>query len=331
MRQAMSTPSFGPTSDKLMKKALTSDRWSILGAGSIGALWAKSIEPRASFIFKDQATLAQFQQQACRLQNFRVEDDKGINYIRVHGECPSTITEPIDNLLICTKAQQTLPAIAQIEANINSETMIVLMQNGLGVYEMLSERFPNNNILSATTTHGAFKKDQFHVFHAGQGETWIGSLSSNTSNTLLQNAADSLMSEKFPIVIDPTITLRLWKKLAINCAINPLTALYQCRNGELLENRESRHQLYKLCAEIDSVLQSLEIISKNDSVLTEVEAVARKTANNFSSMYQDINHKRLSEIDYINGYLCAQAKKLDIDTPENLKVLQAIKNIEAQY
>ena len=146
-----------------MSQPLMHDHWHILGAGAIGALWAKSVEPRASFIFSDEAKLKSFQQAQSKTPGFCLENNTGIHSIAVQGECPKSLNHNIKQLLVCTKAQQTLSAITAIKNNINEQTLIVLMQNGLAVYEALKNILPNNTILSASTTHGAYKQSPFHV------------------------------------------------------------------------------------------------------------------------------------------------------------------------
>ena len=75
---------------------------------------------------------------------------------------------------------------------------------------------------AGTSTEGAFTDDDGVVHYAGQGETWAGSWHSETTGVTLPPG----------IISDPDIRQRLRAKLAINASINPLTALYRCRNGE---------------------------------------------------------------------------------------------------
>lgn len=95
------------------------------------------------------------------------------------------------------------------------------------------------------------------------------------------------------------ILTRLWRKLALNCAINPLTVLYQCRNGEL---QAHQCEVATLCAELGELL---ECCGQPDAALDlqhEVERVIQATAANYSSMYQDVAAGRRTEISYLLGY-----------------------------
>ena len=91
-----------------------------------------------------------------------------------------------------------------------------------------------------------------------------------------------------------------WRKLAVNCVINPLTALYGCRNGDLQRYPE---QIETLCREVASVMAMEGYHTSCEGLMQYVMDVIRSTADNVSSMLQDIRNQRHTEIDYITGYL----------------------------
>src|SRR5690606_26793281 len=135
-----------------------------------------------------------------------------------------------------TKAHQTEAAIASIDTSTIEN--IVLMQNGMGVEQVIKQAIPHANIYLATCTHGAFRRNTRHIVHAGQGETYLGqNTDTQTCNTNeeVHNLAHSLSTKYESVKVDMDMTKRLWMKLAINCAINPLTAIHDCRNGQLLQ------------------------------------------------------------------------------------------------
>jgi 2-dehydropantoate 2-reductase len=116
----------------------------------------------------------------------------------------------------------------------------------------------------------------------------------------------------------------LWQKLLINCAINPLTALANVKNGELAQ-ASYRPTLQAICEEVCLTAQACGIFIDANSALEQVLNVIENTAENYSSMHQDIAHKRPTEIDAINGYVVKQAQKKGIDVPVNTQMLLAIK------
>ena len=109
---------------------------------------------------------------------------------------------------------------------------------------------------------------------------------------------------------------RLWQKLLVNIGINGLTVLYDCPNGQLLEIPEARTRLIALVKEGLLVAQRKGIDVGTDPVKRALD-VCRATANNISSMLQDVRNNKSTEIMAINGALLAEAEKLAIRVPEN--------------
>lgn len=129
------------------------------------------------------------------------------------------------------------------------------------------------------------------------------------------------------------------KKLVINAIINPLTACFNCKNGQVFESDE-RQALYRLLLqEAGAIIR--EMLPKSDNLRETafsdralsalVEEVAEKTANNTSSMLQDVQAGRRTEIDYINGYLVLQGRRLGLPTTHHQAVYNRIKTLEAGH
>lgn len=304
--------------------------WYILGAGAIGCLWAKWLAPHATLLLNPTSTLAQELDNAGQIKQlpFNFEYKNQIETLLIPCSLTQTVRD-IENLLICTKANQTEAAISFLSLSKNAR--IVLLQNGMGNQELLKTRFPTAEVFSASTTHGAFRKNKQHIVHAGLGETFLGQISASKDSNAVNAVIASLKNPFEDIQIDQEMEKRLWVKLAINCAINPLTVIYQCQNGGLLETNASSLHLKSLCQELDNILRAKNFLHHDESCYPIIEQVIKDTASNYSSMYQDFLNKRPSEIDFIQGYLCKEARKLLIPTPENLKVLENIKKIEASY
>lgn len=100
-----------------------------------------------------------------------------------------------------------------------------------------------------------------------------------------------------------TIRPQLWRKLAVNCVINPLTALWNCPNGELKNHPQ---EIATLCAEVASVIEREGLHTSAEDLRYYVEQVIESTAENISSMLQDIRALRHTEIDYITA-ICLNA------------------------
>lgn len=140
-------------------------------------------------------------------------------------------------------------------------------------------------------------------------------------------AVKALMSAFKPACWDDNIQVRLWEKLAINSVINPLTALANIKNGTLTQ-AEYLPKIKQLVDEFCEVSELEGFKFEPQKILNLILTVAKNTANNYSSMNQDIHHHRLTEIDYINGYLLKIAAKHQLVLPHHQVLFDQIKQVE---
>ncbi|MFT7684479.1 MAG: 2-dehydropantoate 2-reductase, partial [Moritella dasanensis] len=123
------------------------------------------------------------------------------------------------------------------------------------------------------------------------------------------------------------IRQKLWLKLVINCAINPLTAIHQCKNGELA-SPALHPQVIKVVQELALVCEKARLPWSYAELQAQVDNVIKRTADNYSSMYQDQQFNRQSEIDYITGYVLKVANAYSIPVPTNQALYTQIKQQE---
>ena len=308
----------------------SSPHWHILGAGAIGGLWA-------SYLFKAGRPVTLLLRDAQRLADYRqaggiiAQLGASAELLAIPADCPQFLDKaaPIQHLLITTKAQQSLAALEAIAPRLADKPTVLLLQNGLGVAQSLRQRLPGATLLQGSTTEGAYRNAPFALVHAGRGQTLIGQSGAEHDPARLSDAdlahlAASLSPPPLAVALSEDIDALLWRKLAINCAINPLTAIYRCRNGELLDNPVALAQLQAVVEEIHSLSLALGREAAVADLLPQVLDVARNTGLNRSSMLQDIEAGRPSEIDFITGYLCRLGREAGVALPVNEALLQRL-------
>ncbi len=290
-----------------------STTWHILGAGSLGTLWATRLA-RAGLpvrlILRDDARLASYQ-----AGNGLTLVEQGVEHTYpVIGETPHT-PEPIQRLLVACKAYDAQSAVAQLQHRLAADAELILLQNGLGSQDAVAAQLPQARCIFASSTEGAFRDGDWRVVFAGHGYTWLGDAGHPTPPLWL----DDLHAAGIPHEWSTTILTRLWRKLALNCAINPLTVLYHCRNGGL---QSHRCEVATLCGELTELLERCGQPAAAEDLHNEVERVIQATAANYSSMFQDVANARRTEISYLLGYACLAAAHHQLVLP-HLQQLQA--------
>ncbi|NVZ37312.1 putative 2-dehydropantoate 2-reductase [Pseudomonas sp. 21615526] len=290
-----------------------STTWHVLGAGSLGTLWAARLA-RAGLpvrlILRDPGRLASYQ-----TANGLTLVEQGVAHTYpVVGET-SDSPGPIHRLLVACKAYDAQEAVAQLEHRLVPDAELILLQNGLGSQDAVAAQLPQARCIFASSTEGAFRESDWRVVFAGHGYTWLGDARHPTPPLWL----DDLQAAGIPHEWSTDILTRLWRKLALNCAINPLTVLYQCRNGEL---QDHQCEVATLCAELADLLECCGQPAAAEDLHSEVERVIQATAANYSSMYQDVASARRTEISYLLGYACQAAARHQLSLP-HLQQLQA--------
>ncbi|NWE78619.1 putative 2-dehydropantoate 2-reductase [Pseudomonas yamanorum] len=289
-----------------------STTWHVLGAGSLGTLWATRLA-RAGLpvrlILRDHARLASYQ-----VANGLTLVEQGVahTYPVVGETCDSP--GPIHRLLVACKAYDAQEAVAQLEHRLAPDAELILLQNGLGSQDAVAAQLPQARCIFASSTEGAFRESDWRVVFAGHGYTWLGDASHPTPPIWL----DDLQAAGIPHEWSTDILTRLWRKLALNCAINPLTVLYECRNGDL---QAHQCEVATLCAELAELLECCGQPAAAQDLQNEVERVIQATAANYSSMYQDVASGRRTEISYLLGYACQAAARHQLSLP-HLQQLQ---------
>jgi 2-dehydropantoate 2-reductase len=216
--------------------------------------------------------------------------------------------EPIQRLLVACKAYDAERAVASIAPRLRPGAELLLLQNGLGSQDAVAARVPHARCIFVSSTEGAFRDEDFSVVFAGNGFNWLGDAQNGVAPAWL----DELSLAGIPHQWSPDILDRLWRKLALNCAINPLTVLHDCRNGDLLQHRD---EVDALCDELVQVLQACGQPEAAVGLHAEVNRVIQATAANYSSMYQDVMQGRRTEISYLLGHVCACARQHGCQTP----------------
>jgi 2-dehydropantoate 2-reductase len=123
----------------------------------------------------------------------------------------------------------------------------------------------------------------------------------------------------------------IWSKLIINVGINALTALVGVPNGQLLGSEATAGLLGELVEEAVKVARALGVRLAYEDPLARVREVAELTGKNRSSMLQDFDNRRATEIDFINGAVVREAEARGISVPVNRTVTQLIKAVEARF
>ena len=212
---------------------------------------------------------------------------------------------------------QALSDELNVELDVSTTSLRLYVPAPLGIgLDTQASRLRQSSLLEAAlhnfelseTLEGAFRDGDWRVVFAGHGFTWLGDAGHPVAPIWL----DDLDAAGIPHEWSTEILTRLWRKLALNCAINPLTVLHDCRNGGL---QEHHCEVATLCGELIELLERCGQPAAAENLQQEVERVIHATAANYSSMYQDVSNRRRTEISYLLGHACKVAARHQLNLP----------------
>jgi len=248
-------------------------------------------------------------------------------HVRAEASADPAALEGCEIVLLTVKSYDTAEA-AGLVANAVPMAMLVTLQNGLDNDESVKRSAPGLKSCAAVTSFGVTYLGPGHVRHAGVGDTVIGRMASSPSEA--QRTAGILTEGGLPMNFVDNIRGHIWLKGIVNHCINPLTVIHRCKNGVLLEHEEYREHMKGLCAEAIAVVRAMEITLPTDDVLGRVVEVARLTADNRSSMLQDVDREKRTEIDSITGHIIRSGTKLGLELSLSSFVYYEVKDLEAK-
>jgi 2-dehydropantoate 2-reductase len=324
----------------------------ILGLGSIGSFVAHSIRslptaPPVTLLAHRPALYQEFASRGWKV-GLRITEDgslqeKGGFNGELLGKTPSK--NPIHNLVVAVKAPATVSALEPIKHRLGRHSTICLFQNGMGQIDDLNERiFPDASTrptyMFGIMRHGIYLRSSTEAILAGaNGSASLGIVESDNQESRESQAEflmDILLRAPF-LNCERLQWADLFKvqlfKLAANCVLNPLTAILDVRNGCIKENPELWPLHERLLQEISTVFQSLpELqrlpIDRDLFSLSSLQSVVldtiEKTAQNSSSMREDLRKGRATEIEYINGWILRRGKELGIPCDTNACLTQLV-------
>lgn len=303
-----------------MKKSIP--LWHIVGVGAVGTIIAANFcrgQQLVQLIVKNEQQLEEYQKTGL-----------SINMADYHFTChpPALYIDAklssIPFLICCTKVYDVVAALQNLEPYLKAESIIILIHNGMGVLEEIKTKWPHLRIISGVTSIGGYLEKPYNAKAFLNGSISIGATQGHFSVAEIKTVLTAFKKSFFECHWTDSIEFLIWKKFAINCCINILTVVLSCKNGTLLQHREL---LERVAQEVALVVHAYNIPFSLGELLQMLYEVVHATADNYSSMYKDVQHHRRTEIDYINGRLIQLAKQKNIETPVNDDLLKQFNSL----
>ncbi len=231
--------------------------------------------------------------------------------------------------VVATKCMHTEAAIGEAKVLFDDASAVCSVQNGAGNEEILAEHV--RYVIRGTTFPAGHLIGPGHVGFDIRGDTWIGPFEpSGTPMEFVQKLADALTRSGMNTIALEDARGAQWTKLIFNASTNPVGALTRLHHGAATRFGPTGDLFEKLIAEGEAVASALGIELHGDP-REMVQKGARAPGKHKASMLQDVESRRLTEVDFLNGAIVRQGRQAGVPTPINEAVWALIRGLEHSW
>lgn len=309
-------------------------RITIVGAGAMGSLMAANLTRVTSARAASTDSILLYSRPSRHIDAIR---DDGLRVKELDGT-ESTVpvavssnpadVEGSDLVIMLVRSWSTTEVAVPLRRYLSRQSIVLTLQNGLGNASQLRTALLNDGVRPhvwlGVTAHEAVRLEPGQIVHTSDGLTAIGRRSAELNPTL-REVASTLTGTGWETVAVQDIHRWIWRKLAVNAVINPLTALANAPTGELVRNAELRHAAEQISAEVVAVARARNLGIDLPEIAAAIEQVAHANPDGISSMLYDIRAGERTEIDAINGAITKAAQNVGVATPVNAFVTSLLR------
>ena len=230
-----------------------------------------------------------------------------------------------DIILVCVKSQDTLKTALLMKPYLKDSAIVLSFQNGVDNAEILSSEL-NRACHPAVVYVATAMAGDGHVKHFGRGELVIGSLEGHSSPLI--PIAELFNHARVPTEISSEIKQALWSKFLVNCTYNAISAIGKINYSKMTEINDVANLINGLTKEFLLVAHQEGVAITFEEAMAMNLHISKNMPNQRSSTFQDIQRKRPTEIESLNGLIVRKGIEFGIPTPMNETIYRLIKVIE---
>ncbi len=294
----------------------------VIGLGAIGSIYAaklKQYDPGCVRVLVDEGRLERYQAQGIMLNGVRQDFD----YV-----LPGANPQKADLILIATKADALPEAISAIEGFVQDETIILALLNGVTSEAMIAERYGWEKVLhSYFIGHGSTRTGNAITFD-GVGRIVFGEANAQARTPRVDAVCRFFDRAGIGYEVPDDILFAQWCKFVLNVGINQASGVLRASYGAFQRSDKAHSLALELMQEAVLVAEKVGIHNV-DALLPWCEDFIRNMPSAFkSSMLQDIEAGKKTEVDMFGGAVCALGEQYGIATPQNALFVRLIKALE---
>ena len=287
----------------------------LAGAGAVGCHYGSFLQQAGQnvvYLARSEHLMA-LQQKGLT----HISDGKAYHH-DVQASDDAGILADCDVVLLTCKTTVLEYMCVQIASSIRSDALLITMQNGVLAPDQVAHHFPSNPLIAVSAFIGARIEKPGFVIHSAAGHLRLGWWKNEREQWL--PLFDELLSAWNASGVDAQKTedmkAMLWNKLLWNCGFNAITALTRRFAKDIATDEDSVRWVRSAMQETMAVAAASGVILPDDAIEQHI-TLTMKAGEVKTSMWQDMEHDRPTEIEVMNGFVAFRAKELGISSPTN--------------
>jgi 2-dehydropantoate 2-reductase len=296
----------------------------VMGAGAVGCYYGAMLARAGHAV----VLIARPQHvEAVATSGLRLQTASFDERVRLAASVDASAVQGADVVLFCVKSTDTESAGASMQPFLKPGALVLCLQNGVDNADRLRVRLPQHDVAAAVVYVATEMIGPGHVKHNGRGELVLAPSTSAAVSS--ETLAKALVAAGVPTEISGNVRGALWAKLTLNCAYNAVSAITQMPYGKTVPGVGIKEVTRDLVAECLAVAaaEGVEIPGDMDAA---VRKIAETMQSQYSSTAQDLARGKLTEIDYLNGFIVRRGEALGIPTPVNRVMWALVKLLESK-
>lgn len=295
----------------------------ISGLGAVGSVYAtmlSQLDPEMVSVVADPIRLVRYQEKGIYVNGtkipFQLETHDGPE-------------QPFDLILVAVKQHHLEEAIVQMKRFVGANTLILSLLNGIISEEMLADAYGKDRVINGFCVGTDATRIDTHTRFSNTGKIIFGIPGVDATDARIQVIRDLFEQAHIPHVVPKDILREQWWKFMMNVGINQISAILRAPYGVFQEQEAARNLMRSACQEVvtlakaEGVSLTLEDIESYFPIINGLQPQAK------TSMHQDIEAGRKTELVLFSGTVMALGKKHGIPTPINELLNGMIRVLEA--
>jgi 2-dehydropantoate 2-reductase len=293
----------------------------VVGTGGVGGYFGVLLV-RAGL---DTHFLARGKHLRSILENgLEVLSDEWTLRVMVHATAEPEEIGPVDLVLFCVKSFDTVEASRLLAPMVEEDTVILNLQNGIDNLDKLAELYGEDRVLGGISYIEAAVASPGVIAHMGApGRIVFGEMSGKRTQRALR-VLDTFRAADIEASLSENIVEMLWSRFLFICAVHGVSSLVHARLGMVLAHSETRELLVGVMREVEAVARR-KGVALPANVVEESMALAESCDPRFKcSMLRDLEWKRQTEVDTLNGMVVKMGREVGVETPLNQAIYASL-------